>query len=346
MIGQMIMVGFPGADEKDAGVIAVRRQLADGVIGGVVLFPDNIGSPEQLKSLIAYLRNARSTPAPFIAVDQEGGKVQRLARRNGHRHFPSARSVGRNPAYASPEAAKRLYAELAAELAEAGFNMNLGPVVDLNLNPSNPVIGARDRSFGADPNIVTALATAFIKAHRAANIVTVAKHFPGHGSSVADSHKALADISETWRAVELVPYQRLAKDGLLDAVMVGHLYHPRFSDREMLPASLSAKAMRALREKSWINFGGIVISDDMEMGAVRDDFTMDDLVTKAINAGTDLLVFSNQQSHDSELGTHVHAAIARAVCEGRVSRSRIEQAYGRIMLLKRRLQQKDLAGKW
>ena len=345
-IGQMIMVGFPGDGEKDPGVIAVRDQLAKALIGGVVLFPENIVSPKRLKNLIAYLRNARSMPMPFIAVDQEGGKVQRLNRWNGHSNFPSAQCVARNPSYASPEAAQKLYAKMAAELAEAGFNMNLGPVVDLNTNPRNPVIGARGRSFSNDPDTVTALATAFIEAHRAANVLTVAKHFPGHGSSRVDSHKALADVSNTWREVELEPYRRLAEDGLLDAVMVGHLYHPRFSDMEKLPASLSAKAIRALRTKTWIDFNGVVISDDMEMGAVRGKFTIAERAVKAIKAGTDVVVFSNVQSSDYELGVKVHAAIAEAVCDGRISRKRIEQSYGKIMLLKRRLQQKDLSGKW
>jgi beta-N-acetylhexosaminidase len=345
MIGQMIMVGFPGDDEKDRGVIAVRDQLAKGLIGGVVLFPENIRSPRELKNLIAYLRNARSNPRPFIAVDQEGGKVQRLNSWNGFTRYPSAQSVGRNPSYAVPGAARRLYDKMATELAEAGFNMNFGPVVDLNLNPSNPVIGGRGRSFGADPDVVTALATAFIEAHRAANVVPVAKHFPGHGSSRVDSHKALADISATWREVELDPYRRLAAAGKLDAVMIGHLYHPRFSDIEGMPASLSAKAVRNLRNKNWIDFHGVIISDDMEMGAVR-DFTREDLAVKAINAGTDILVFSNVEASDPDIGVRLHAAIGKAVCEGRISRNRIHQAYGKIMLLKRRLQQKDLSGKW
>jgi len=346
MIGQMIMVGFTGNNEKDAGVIAVRRQLANGVIGGVVLFPENVGPPNKLKALTAYLRDARSKPVPFIAVDEEGGKVQRLDGRNGYRHFPSAASVGRNPSYASPQAAERLYAKMAAELADAGFNMNLGPVVDLNLNPHNPVIGARDRSFSADPDVVTALATAFIEAHRQANIVTVAKHFPGHGSSTTDSHKTLADVSKTWRAIELEPYRRLAKAGLLDAVMIGHLYHPRFSDMEGLPASLSAKAVRALRDKSLVDFDGVVISDDMEMGAVRDTFPPEELAVKAVNAGIDIVMFSNVKSHDLELGLKIHTGLLKAVCDGRISPARIEKAYGKILLLKRRLEQKDLTGKW
>jgi beta-N-acetylhexosaminidase len=346
MIGQMIMVGFDGRSERDPGVIAVRDQLAKGAIGGVVLYPDNIGSSEQLRGLTAYLRNAKSSPIPFIAVDQEGGLVQRLTRQNGHSYFPSARSVGANPSFASAEAAERLYAPMAEEEAKAGFNLNFGPVVDLSLNPNNYVIVQRDRSFGADPNSVTALASAFIRAHRAAGVATVAKHFPGHGSSSADSHKMLADVSESWREIELEPYKALAKDGLLDAVMIGHLYHPRFSDGEKLPASLSGRAIAALRDKGSIGFKGVVVSDDMEMRAVSDDYSLEERVVKAVNAGTDLLVFSNVSQRDPELGVKLHAIIADAVREGRISRSRIEKAYGKISLLKRRITAHDLPGKW
>jgi beta-N-acetylhexosaminidase len=345
MIGQMIMVGFAGSNERDAGVASVRDQLNKGTIGGVVLYPENIGSPKELRTLTAFLRNAKSSSVPFIAVDQEGGLVQRLTRRNGHSYFPSAFSVGRNPSFASSESAEKLYATMAADLAQAGFNLNFGPVVDLNLNPWNPVIGQRDRSFGADPNTVTMLARAFITAHRAADIVTVAKHFPGHGSSRVDSHKALADVSETWKEIELEPYRNLAKEGMLDGVMVGHLYHPRFSDGAKLPASLSRRAVQALRA-SYIGFEGMVVSDDMEMGAVSGDYSFEERVIKAVNAGTDLLVFSNVSGRDPVLGPKIHAAIADAVQQGRISRARVEQAYGRIVSLKRRLAEHDLNGKW
>ena len=346
MIGQMIMVGFSGYRITDSDVIRVRDQLADGTVGGVVLYPENIGTPDQLRALTAFLRDARPTPVPFIGVDQEGGLVQRLTRQNGHLYIPSAWKVGRNPSFSDPESAVRLYAGMAKDLAEAGFNLNFGPVVDLNLNPDNPVIGQRERSFGADPNTVTQLARAFIVAHRDAGIVTVVKHFPGHGSSRADSHKTLADISDTWREIELEPYRQLAKDGLLDAVMIGHLYHPRFSDGARLPASLSRRAITALRAKGYIGFQGVVVSDDMEMGAVRGEYSLEERVIKAVNAGTDLIVFSNEKSHDPELGVKVHTVMSEAVKDGRISRVRIEQAYGRIMLLKRRLMQNDLAGKW
>ncbi|MGI8723949.1 MAG: glycoside hydrolase family 3 protein [Methyloceanibacter sp.] len=344
MIGQMIMVGFPGDDEQDPGVIAVHDQLAKGVVGGVVLYPENIGQKGKLKALTAHLRSATSNPVPFIAVDQEGGLVQRLARRDGYTDIPSAASIAANPSYSAMDSVGRLYGTMAAELADAGFNLNFGPVVDLNLNPENPVIGARGRSFGSDPKRVTDYARAFIAAHRRANIVTAAKHFPGHGSSQTDSHESFSDISKTWRDRELEPYRVLAQEGLLDMVMVGHLYHPRFSDGSQLPASLSGRAVRSLRDPHWLAFKGVVMSDDLEMGAVE-DYPIEERVIKAINAGTDLIMFSNVMSENPELGPELHAVIADAVRNGLISRTRIEQAYGKIMLLKRKLVQKDLGGK-
>ncbi len=121
MIGQMIMVGFAGTEVNDPGVVSARDQLGEGTIGGVVLYPENIRSPQQITALTAFLRNARSSPVPFIAVDQEGGKVQRLSRENGHSYFPSARSVGQNPSFATPDSAQRLYASMAKELADFGL---------------------------------------------------------------------------------------------------------------------------------------------------------------------------------------------------------------------------------
>jgi beta-N-acetylhexosaminidase len=280
---------------------------------------------------------------PFIAVDQEGGRVQRLTKWTGYTHYPSAQTLGRD-ATLTPEAARRIYGEMAKELAGAGINVNFGPVVDLSVNPWNTVIVRRKRSYGADPDTVTSLARSFIAAHREANVVTVAKHFPGHGSSWSDSHKTLPDISRSWRESELQPYVTLAHDGLLDMVMVGHLYHPRFSDGEKLPSSLSANAIRALRADGYIGFHGVVVSDDMEMGAVRERYGLEDSVIRALNAGVDLLVFSNVKSRDTELGAKVHAIIAQAVRDGRIPRAKIEAAYGKIAALKHRLMAHDLVG--
>jgi beta-N-acetylhexosaminidase len=344
MIGQMILVGFLGDSPRDPTVVTVRDQIAKGMIGGVVLYPDNIRSNTQLRALTAFLAGANSELVPFIAVDQEGGLVQRLSRRKGYVYYPAARSVARDPKLSTAEGAFALYKKMADTLATSGINLNFGPVVDLNLNPGNTVIGRRKRSYGSDPKVVSTLAGAFIAAHREANVVTSAKHFPGHGSSWNDSHKALPDISRTWREVELDPYAALARAGLLDMVMIGHLYHPRFSDGEKIPATLSARAVHALRAPGYIGFRGVIVSDDLEMGAVR--FSFEEKIVKAINAGIDILVFSNVKARDASLGEKVHAAILEAVHDGRIPRYKIEDAYQRIALLKRRLMRHALADTW
>ncbi len=346
MIGQMILVGFLGSSARDAGVIAVREQLKRGTVGGVLLFPDNIRSPGNLRALTTYLAGANPSLSPFVAVDQEGGLVQRLSRRNGHAYFPAARKVARDSKLNNPEAAFDLYKRMADMLAKSGINLNFGPVVDLSINPGNSVVVRHKRTYGADPKIVTALAGAFIAAHRDANVITAAKHFPGHGSSWSDSHKSLPDITKSWREVELEPYVGLSRSGLLDMVMLGHLYHPRFSDGAKVPASLSERAVRALRTKGYIGFQGVIVSDDMEMGAVRGRFDLSDTVVRAINAGVDVLVFSNVKSRDPKLGDKVHAAIAEAVRVGRIAPQTIRQAYERIALLKRRMMRHDLADTW
>ena len=345
MIGQTIMVGFSGRDEHDQGVSGVRDQLAKGVIGGVVLYPENIVSGEQLRLLTAFLTHANSKLVPFIAVDQEGGMVQRLGPRSGYARYPSARGMAREAKAGTLDTARERYQAMAKELATAGINVNFGPVVDLSVNPWNTVIARRKRSFGADAETVSTLARTFITAHREANVATVAKHFPGHGSSWSDSHKTLPDIASSWTEAELQPYAALSHDGLLDMVMVGHLYHPRFSDGEKLPASLSANAIHALRADGYIGFKGVVVSDDLEMGAVSERFSLEDRVVKAINAGIDLLVLSNVKSRDPDLGAKIHAIISDGVRDGSIPRARIQAAYRRIAALKQRLMAHELAGR-
>jgi beta-N-acetylhexosaminidase len=346
MVGQTLMVGFPGRREEHKGVQAVLAQLRDGTVGGVILFPKNIADKDQLKSLIDVLRGAPSDLPPLIAVDQEGGAVQRLRARKGFEWFPPAKLVGQNPSLYAQDIAEQIYGLMAVELASLGFNMNLGPVVDVNTNPNNPIIGARGRSFGDSPDAVSPMAAAFINAHHAANIATVAKHFPGHGSSAVDSHRTLADVSQSWREEELDPYRRLSLQGLLDAVMMGHLYHPRFSDEVGLPASLSAKAVQALRSPDGLGFDGLIISDDMEMGAIRERFSQEEAAVRAIKAGTDIVVLSNVTRDDPELGRRIHRALIGAACDGRITEARIEEAYRRIVRLKEQIKTRTLPQAW
>jgi beta-N-acetylhexosaminidase len=328
MIGQMIVVGFRGTEAADPAVVAVKEQLERGIIGGVLLLRRNVQSPPQLRTLTDSLRRAGGESIPLIAVDQEGGAVQRLDPASGHRAFPSPAEV----ASASGSEALPLYRALAQELKANGINVNFAPTVDLNINPMNPIIGGLGRSFGSEPAQVAKYSTIFQRAHAEARILTAAKHFPGHGSSTTDSHVAFTDISGSWRARELEPFVVLADN--VDMVMVGHLYHPRFSDGAGIPASLSKRAMDVLRNE--IGFSGVIVSDDLEMGAL-DGFTFEERIVRAVGAGADLLVFANRVSPDSGLGARIHAVIASAVHSGRIPRARIEEAHARVVFMKRQL---------
>lgn len=329
MIGQMIMVGFHGRTANNKSVQNVAKLIKDGLIGGVIVMTRNVKNKKQLRQLSSYFYAARPDVPPFIAIDQEGGKVQRLGRRRGFRNTPSAAYMVRKK---SVDQARVVYAQLAKDLVDVGINMNFGPVVDLSTNKRNPIISRRGRSFGTDPKQVADFASAFIEAHRVHGVLSVAKHFPGHGSSRNDSHRRFVDLSKTWKPIELEPYRLLTGRRAPDLVMVGHLFHPKYGGKAKLPASLSRLAIEdELRGK--LNFKGVVVTDDLEMKSVTTRFQRQDLVVQAVNAGNDIVLFSNAttKAHSPSL---VHKYIKDAVNRGHISRARIERSYRRILKLK------------
>ncbi|MGE0611456.1 MAG: glycoside hydrolase family 3 protein [Hyphomicrobiales bacterium] len=333
MIGQMLMFGFEGVSQEAAGARRIRQLAAEGKIGGVILMDRNIRSPVQAKALVGYLRGGVSGAPLFVAVDQEGGMVQRLSARKGFTAYPTAATLAR---LYTPAQAEQIYRRMAAELATAGFNMNFGPVVDLNLNRANPIIGRLGRSYGADPDKVTAYARAFVEAHRAFGIATTVKHFPGHGSSWGDSHEEFIDLSKTWKDIELAPYRNLAAQGAMDMVMIGHLYHPAFSGQKRLPATLSPQAVDGwVRGK--LGFSGVIVTDDMEMGAIRRYHKINAAAVMAVNSGNDIILYSNA-GRDPQFADRLIAAIRTAVEKGEIPRQRIEDSYRRIMRLKGQMQ--------
>lgn len=331
MIGQMLMVGFQGADPRDASVQRIAAQIAAGHIGGVILMDRNIRSPRQVRDLTDMLR-ARA-PAPFlIATDQEGGYVQRLSPRKGFRGFPSAYKVA---ATDGPEGAGALYRQMAGELADVGINVNFGPTVDIH-KAANPIIGRLGRSYAADPEKIEAYAAAFIMAHRSAGVLTAAKHFPGHGSSLTDSHKGFVDLSRTWSPVELEPYRMLIGRQRPDMIMVGHLYHPDFSPKDRLPASLSRTAINGVLRQQ-LGYSGVVISDDLNMGGIRQCCGVKAAVVLAVSAGADILLAADDPPGGPSFASQATAALRDAVASGRIPEGRIREAYGRIMKMKGRL---------
>jgi len=206
-------------------------------------------------------------------------------------------------------------------------------VVDVDVNPANPIIGALGRSFSADPETVAQYGAAFLTAHRKEGVLTALKHFPGHGSSREDSHKGFVDITDTWTASELAPYRRLVAEGLVDMVMPGHVYLEQMSDPGgMLPSSLSRIAMAILRTD--IGFTGVIISDDMEMQAIEADYTLEEAAVTAIRAGTNILIYSNYAHRRPDLPGELVAFLARRAGEDPELRRLIEDSHRRIMALK------------
>ncbi len=329
-IGRMLMVGFRGL--RLAADDPVAADLRTGGIGGVVLFDydvptksdvRNIESPKQVKALIGDLRRAAAGPL-LVAVDQEGGRVARLKEKLGFPPSASARSLG---ALDDVAETRKAAAATAGALAEAGFDINFAPVVDLDVDRLNPVIGGLDRSFSADPDVVTRNAAEFVKAHRERGVLTCLKHFPGHGSSRADSHLGFTDVTATWSRKELEPYARLIAEGLCDSVMTAHIFNAALDPD--LPATLSTKTITGLLREG-LAFDGPVISDDMQMKAISANYGFEDAVLKAVAAGVDILVFANNSVFDPGVAASALEIIRKAVRDGRVGEERIDESYARI----------------
>jgi beta-N-acetylhexosaminidase len=334
MIGQMLMVGFRGTEVGPAH--HVIRDIREYHLGSTVLFDRdvlqerngrNIAGPDQVRDLTSSLQERADIPL-LVAVDQEGGKVTRLPQRCGFPDFPSARRLGAVGDLGRTEEAG---ARTGRTMAGLGLRLNLAPVVDVNVNPDSPAIGALGRSFSADPDLVAQHAAAYIRGLHRSGVLACVKHFPGHGSAVSDSHLGMPDITETWSRRELKPFRRLVDKGLCDAVMTGHLYHSGLDPA--YPATLSRKVVTGMLRRN-LGFQGVVISDDLQMKAITEQFGLERAVLLAVRAGVDVLLFGNNLRHDPDIVPRVHGLLLRMVREGRLSRARIEASYRRIMELK------------
>lgn len=335
MAGQMIVVGFEGNSAEAASVTALADELAAGRLGGVMYLKKNVKSLADVREMNALFRAAADDYPPFITLDQEGGAVERLTKDVGFKEIPNAASIA---ASHTPIVAEQIYADMAKGIAAEGFTVNFGPVADLNTNPDNQVIARFGRAFSAEADTVIAYDEAFIKAHHAAGLITSLKHFPGHGSSTADSHEGFVDITNSWSPDELEPYRVLIAEGMADMVMIGHLYHADYADDDgETPSSLSPRWIDGvLREE--LGFDGVVISDDLEMGAIRDHFTLEETVTKAVRAGMDVLLFSNTAYQRPGLPGEVLEILLAEAAEDPDFATRIEQSFERIVALKARIE--------
>lgn len=334
MIGQMVMVGFRGlhADPESA----IGKDIRAGRVGGIILFdydvalktrPRNIESPAQVQALVQGLQ-AMTPDTLLVGVDQEGGKVMRLKPRYGFPDAPPAAALG---AAGDAEATREVGAAIGQTLAAVGVNVNFAPVVDVDVNPENPVIGGLDRSFSSDPEEVARLAAAFIEGLHSRNVLSCLKHFPGHGSSTEDSHLGLTDVTRTWSEQELVPYRRLVAAGLADMVMTAHIVN-RTLDPE-LPASLSKRIITGMLRRE-LGYEGVVVSDDLQMGAITHEYGGEEAAALAVQAGADILLFGNNLHYEPDVARRVVAHLAQEVRAGRIDRLRIRESFERIRALK------------
>ena len=219
-------------------------------------------------------------------------------------------------------------------LRELGVNLNFAPVLDVNVYPASPAIGRLGRSFSADPQAVAAHGAAFADGLNNAGIIAVFKHFPGHGSAHADSHKGVTDISATWSERELSPYRSALGRPGQRMVMTGHLFHAGLDPA--FPATLSPSVINGLL-RGRLGYDGVVVTDDLQMDAIAAEYTLEEVVLRAIGAGADILLFGNNLEYDPAIVAKVQAIIARAVEDGTLSRARLEASWRRILKLKRQM---------
>ena len=267
-----------------------------------------------------------SDVVPFIAIDNEGGFIQR---HNFYKNLTAQQVAAKND-----EQIKKEYSKMADVLSELKFNLNFAPCVDLALN-KNSIIVKKQRSYGKNPKKVSGVARIFIQEHNKKNIITSVKHFPGHGSAKGDTHKGFVNSTDVFKKSELVPYQELKDLDEMNMVMVSHIYNKNI-DKDY-PASLSKKTVNDLLINE-IGFKGVVISDDYDMGAIRKNYSLRDIVVRAINSGVDIMLFSNNIGRNNKtVSSDIHKIIKEEIKKGNISEEDIDKSYEKIMALKAHL---------
>ena len=325
-IGQLLMVGFWGTSPSQEIINLIQRYQ----VGNIILFSRNVRDARQVleltQSLQMIAKEAGHHYPLLIAIDQENGIVQRLG--EAATIFPGNMALG---AIGSEEITYEVALATGRELKALGLNMNLAPVVDVNNNPANPVIGVR--SFGEDPHQVARLGSAMVKGYHKAGMLSCLKHFPGHGDTAVDSHLALPIIPYAFQrleALELVPF-RIGIEAGAESVMIAHVSFPALTQNDMLPATLSHAIVQGLlREK--LGFSGVILSDCMEMNAISETFGTQSAVVKALRAGIDLVLVSH---HYTQQRGSIEA-IQEAVQTRELPPQAVQQAAERVLRLKAR----------
>ena len=326
--GQVLLAGFPGQEPPPELLAAA----GEGALGGFVLFRRNLAAIEQVAALCGRLIAAfPAAEPPFVAVDQEGGRVQRLG--SPVLQLPPMRRIGELD---DPVLTEQAAALLGQQLAALGFNWDFAPVLDVDSNPQSPVIG--DRSFGAEPERVVRHGRAFARGLRSAGVAACGKHFPGHGDTALDSHHALPELHHDrarLERIELAPFAALA--GELEAIMTAHIVtHALDAER---PATLSRAVLGGvLREQ--LGFRGLLVSDDLEMKAIADHYGIGFAACEAIAAGCDCILICSKP----ELCVEAAAALAERASREPSFAARLHEAAARTLNARQRYRPVALQG--
>lgn len=319
-IGQLFMVGFEGTSVTP-DLAAFIKEFKP---GGVILFARNLESIEQIVELTNALQRCSPHSPLLISIDQEGGRVSRLPK--SFTIFPPCGVLGRCN---SSELAYAAAATIAKELRAVGINMNMSPVLDVNCNPANPVIG--DRAFGATPGPVCELGLATIGGLQDSRVVACGKHFPGHGDTSVDSHKELPVVTaskERLAQVEFPPFRHATAHGVA-TLMTAHVLYRALDDQQ--PATLSPAIITDFL-RGELRYDGVVLTDDLEMHAIIDHYGIEEATVRAIQAGCDMPLICKDRNREIAAMT----ALDSAVADGSISVERLEQSLARIDRLKQR----------
>ncbi|MDU0330834.1 beta-N-acetylhexosaminidase [Paenibacillus sp. 3LSP] len=323
-IGQLVLVGMDGTEPND-----VTRQLIEEYhVGGFIFYKNNIQDTKQALALFNGLKTANQNKAVplFLSVDEEGGRVSRMPGELAK--LPAARKIGNT---GSTELAGQIGEIIGKELAGFGLNLDFAPVLDVNSNPDNPVIG--DRAFGTKPEIVSRMGIAVMKGIQEQGIIPVVKHFPGHGDTSVDSHLGLPVVEhdlDRLRKLELVPFKQAIQEGA-DVVMIAHLLMPKLDPDH--PASFSKAVIHDLLREE-LGYEGTIISDDMTMGAIVEHYDIRDAAVQFIQAGGNIVLVGR----DAEKEKQVIQALRDAVNSGKISTETLDERVYDVLKLKQKYQ--------
>ncbi|WP_241856137.1 glycoside hydrolase family 3 protein [Sulfurimonas lithotrophica] len=324
-IAKMLIVGFDTlkADKEDY----IYKCIKEYKVGGVILFDKfyndrekakNIKNPAQLKKLTTELQNINKEKL-LISIDQEGGRIARLKQEDGFSKTLSAKGL----ASLGEETSRKHYTSIASELQNLGVNVDFAPLVDLGLNKESDVIYKLDRAYGDDAETVSKYAEIFMDELANHKVISCLKHFPGHGSAKGDSHEGFVDATTTWSELELEPYKKLLYKTKM--IMTAHVFNKNLDDK--YPATLSYNTnTKLLREK--LGYDGVIIGDDLQMGAIKEHYSNEEALKLSINSGVDLVMYCNQLGDDK--AEDIIDIIYKLVINGEIAQERIEESNKRI----------------